>query len=1548
MQYLRIIPKLAGQCNRAQIVFLTNPNVRSSMPRSTIEATAQGDGKEPLERAETRYDKEGIEDTHKLRDLARSFSQRSTISVEGNASFDAIFPPGDTRFDPSSDDFDSTAWAGRMANVFQGDRERYPRRELGVSWRKLRAYGFRQDTNYQVTVGNLPLVAAEKAGAWLKTLMNRSDESSFTNILKPQDGIVKPGELVMVLGRPGAGCSTYLRSISGRTYGFHLAKESELNYHGLKQKAVKSHYRTDLSYCAESELNFAGLTVAQTLLVASRLRTPANHFPGISRLEYAKYMRDVYMAVFGLSIAADTKVGNDMIRGVSGGERKRVSIAELAISGAALQCWDNPTRGLDSATANEFIRTLRTSAHTFGTASLVAIYQASDEIFQRFDRVQLLYDGYQIYYGPCNKAVQYFYDQGWQPKPRQSAPDFLTSITQPTERITREGFEDKVPRTAQEFREFWERSVLYRELIHEIEEYNEKYSSNSPAIETYKEAFRATQQPTLLRHRSAYTVGLWEQTKILTSRAFQRIRGDPAMTIMVVWSRVVMGLIVSSMFYDLQPVTSSFYRREAAVYFGLMFQSMSAMLEIFTLFESRDIVQKHHNYGFYHPAVDAISAVIADLPAKILSSTAFSLILYFMVNLRREPGRFFFFLLVTFISMLFMSFFFRTLAAAAPTVQIAMVPATVILMGVVMYTGFVIPITRLEGTWSRWINYIDPLAYSYESLMSNEFHGRAFECDAFVPLQPGQGATGSTFACSTPGSNPGDRYVQGERFLELQYQYKNTHKWRNVGIIIGYTAFLLGTYLLVVCMYNGPQAKGEILVYPRSILKKILRHENEDDEGKLGMEKEGSSSSEAEAEKLLEKSDDIYYWKDVCYDVKVKGGERRLLNYVDGWVKPGTLTALMGATGAGKTTLLDVLANRVGTGVVHGHMLVNGEARDNSFQRTTGYAMQQDLHLPSSTVREALVFSAVLRQSASTPYEDKIAYVDNIIEILEMRDYADAVVGVQGKGLNIEQRKRLTIGVELVAKPKLLLFLDEPTSGLDSQTAWSVSQLLKKLSSAGQAILCTIHQPSALLLQEFDNLLFLAKGGRTVYFGPLGDNSNTLTGYFEKYGAKACPSDANPAEWMLEVIGAAPGSKAERDYAEVWLKSSERRAVRDHIDSLMDKFGAKENNKSTQDKTTQYAASFWTQYKTGFLRTMQFYWRTPFYIFAKLFLSGATAVFNGFSFWDSDLTTQGLQNEMFSVFLFAIVMNSTVQQYIPMYTSQRNLFEARERPSKTWGWAPFILTLITTELPWQTLSSVLGFFAWYYPSRLFRNARHAHEMTERGGLTFFYVWLFYILAVSFAQLTAAPMENAETGSNLAMLLFMMSLLFSGVLSTREAMPHFWVFMNRVSPMTYWIGGMVPLAVANNNVTCADYEYIRFYPPEGENCQSYVGPLLGKSLLGYLGPESTDGECAYCSMSTTNQYLASVDMSYHYRWRNIGFLFVFISFNIGASVILYYVFRVPKSKTRLAESKNDTAQDPAMEEFEQKGGWGATIKLNDDDSTPSLSTRLRKLFKRKSG
>lgn len=225
--------------------------------------------------------------------------------------------------------------------------------------------------------------------------------------------------------------------------------------------------------------------------------------------------------------------------------------------------------------------------------------------------------------------------------------------------------------------------------------------------------------------------------------------------------------------------------------------------------------------------------------------------------------------------------------------------------------------------------------------------------------------------------------------------------------------------------------------------------------------------------------------------------------------------------------------------------------------------------------------------------EEKNAFVEDVIKMLSMEDFAEAIVGNPGEGLNVEQRKLLTIGVELAAKPALLIFLDEPTSGLDSQSSWSIVAFLRKLANSGQAILCTIHQPSAILFQEFDRLLFLMKGGKTIYFGDIGKNSRTLLDYFERNGAPPCDDEANPAEYMLDICG----KKSDQDWSEVWKTTAEAREVQAELDRMHESKRAEPA--SDQSSPAEFAMPLTSQIYYVTQRVFQQYWRTPSYISGK-------------------------------------------------------------------------------------------------------------------------------------------------------------------------------------------------------------------------------------------------------------------------------------------------------------------------------------------------------------
>ncbi len=247
-----------------------------------------------------------------------------------------------------------------------------------------------------------------------------------------------------------------------------------------------------------------------------------------------------------------------------------------------------------------------------------------------------------------------------------------------------------------------------------------------------------------------------------------------------------------------------------------------------------------------------------------------------------------------------------------------------------------------------------------------------------------------------------------------------------------------------------------------------------------------------------------------------------------------------------------------------------------------------------------------------------------------------------------------------------------------------------------------------MLFQRFDRLLFLAAGGKPVYFGEIGPSSSTITTYFERNGAKPCPPDADPAEWMMEVISAAPGTSSSINWPEVWHNSAERAVVHAELDRMKTHLSliSKAHLPSSQHEQDEYAyhafaAPFPTQVNLCLRRIFSQYWRTPTYIYSKTLLCILTALFIGLSFLannnnNNSTTQQSLQNQMLGIFMLMTIFGNIVQQIFPNYIAQRSLFEARERQSKTYSWPAFLLSNILVEIPCNTLMAVLIFVCWYY------------------------------------------------------------------------------------------------------------------------------------------------------------------------------------------------------------------------------------------------------------
>lgn len=303
--------------------------------------------------------------------------------------------------------------------------------------------------------------------------------------------------------------------------------------------------------------------------------------------------------------------------------------------------------------------------------------------------------------------------------------------------------------------------------------------------------------------------------------------------------------------------------------------------------------------------------------------------------------------------------------------------------------------------------------------------------------------------------------------------------------------------------------------------------------------------------------------------------------------------------------------------------------------------------------------------------------------------------------------KGLTIGVELVAKPSILIFLDEPTSGLDGQAANNTVRFLRKLAEVGQAVLVTIHQPSADLFAQFDTLLLLAKGGKTVYFGDIGHNARTVKKYFSDHGAP-CPREANPAEHMIEVVS---GSLSKgKDWNQVWLNSPEHKKITQELDALVADAAAKPPG--TVDDGHQFAAPMWEQVKLVTHRMNISLFRNTEYINNKLILHILLSLYNGFSFWSIGNSVSDLQQRLFTVFSFLFVAPGLISQLQPIFIDRRNVYETREKKSKTYHWVPFVIGLIVSELPYLVVCSVLYFVCWYWTAGLPND-------TKWAGSTFF-------------------------------------------------------------------------------------------------------------------------------------------------------------------------------------------------------------------------------------
>lgn len=1369
----------------------------------------------------------------------------------------------------------------------RSERDRLKARKLGITWKNLTVKGVGAEAAFNENVlsqFNIPqMIQGSRRAPPLKSILENSN------------GCVRPGEMLLVLGRPGSGCTSLLKILANRRRGF-AEVEGDVSFGSMNPREAEQ-YRGQIVINTEEEVFYPTLTVGQTIDFATRMKVPSHMPSTMSKgIEFQEEHRTFLLNSMGIAYTEDTKVGDEFIRGVSGGERKRVSIIETLATRASTFCWDNSTRGLDASNALEFTRAIRAITDTLGLASIVSIYQAGNGIYGLFDKVLVLDQGKQIYYGPMEKARLFMENLGFMCDDSANVGDFLTGVTVPTERRIREGYQDRFPRTADEIRNEYEKSAIRADMWAELDYPDTAEARNN--TDDFKEAVIFDKHRSLPK-ASPLTTSFAKQLKACVIHQYQIVAGDKPTFALKQLSTLVQALVAGSLFYGAPNNSSGLFSKSGSIFFALLYNSLTALSQVTDSFAGRPVLAKHKSFAFYHPAAFCLAQIVVDIPILFFQSAQFCIILYFLTGLRPEAGAFFTFFAIIFVLAMCMVSVFKAIGAAFPTFDSANKLSGLWFSAVVIYTGFFITKTQMHP-WFVWIYWINPLAYGFEALLSNEFHGKIIDCVNNNLIPNGYGySDGAYQSCAgVRGAVQGANFVTGEQYLSA-LSYSHSHVWRNFGILWAWWALFVGITIFFTSNWEPVSSKKGFLLIPRENTKKIQRLIQVDAESQAKENSQWMPSGSATPQSMdnshvdtqLIRNTSVFTWKNLTYTVKTPMGDRVLLDKVHGFVKPGMLGALMGSSGAGKTTLLDVLAQRKTEGTIRGSILVDGRELPVSFQRSAGYCEQLDIHEPLATVREALEFSALLRQSRATPREEKIRYVDTIVSLLEMQDIEHTLIGKVGTGLSIEQRKRLTIGVELVAKPSILIFLDEPTSGLDGQAAFNTVRFLRKLSGVGQAVLVTIHQPSASLFAQFDTLLLLAAGGKTVYSGSIGENAQTVKDYFARYGAP-CPIDINPAEHMIDVVS---GSSSQgKNWNQIWLESPEHEAFMVELDNIIEEATARPLG--TKDDGRAFATPLWEQCKLVTQRMNLALYRNTEYINNKFALHAGSALFNGFSFWMIGDSVSDLQLKLFTIFNFIFVAPGVISQLQPLFLERRDIYEFREKKSKMYSWIAFVTGLILSEIPYLCICAVLYFLPWYY------TVGFPKDSNKAGA--FFFVMLFYeFIYTGIGQFVAAYAPNAVFASLVNPIVITILVSFCGVLVPYAQLQEFWRYwLYYLDPFKYLMGGLLVFSVFDAKVECTSQEFAFFDTPNGgnETCAQYLASYLTGPLgrgANLVNPDDTSA-CRVCQYGRGSDYLATINLGeYKSGWRDAG---IVVLFSISSYVMVYILMKLRTKASKRAE------------------------------------------------
>ncbi|XP_052157461.1 ABC transporter G family member 37-like [Oryza glaberrima] len=1185
-------------------------------------------------------------------------------------------------------------------------------------------------------------------------------------ILHETNAIIKPCRMTLLLGSAGSGKSTLLKALSGKLdRRLQVSGRVTYNGHGMEQFVPE---RT-AAYISQEDLHAGEMTVRETLAFSARCLGTGDRQDLLNELTRrekeanvtpehdidmfmkesanggeSKIVINYIMQILGLHICADTLVGNDMARGISGGQRKRVTIGEMLIGPARALFMDDISTGLDSSTAFQIVNFLRQMVHILGETAVISLLQPSQEMYDLFDDIIFLSEGHIVYQGPKEKAVDFFESLGFICPHRKAIADFLLEVT-----------------SRKDQQQYWSREdEPYRYFT--VERFSEAFHTGQTITKVLEVPLERNLSSLSALETSKYGVRKRKLVKAIFSRELRLLRRNPSVYIVNCVNLTVLSFVAMTVFWHNNMRHDSV--DDGGIYLGVlfffvaetMFSNMcdlgGTIMKLPLFFKQRDV--------FYPAWAYTFPTWILKIPITLIQVTIWVTMTYYPIGFDRNIGRLakHYFLLLALGQM--SSSLFRLVAGVTRNMFAAKIFGTFTMLLLLLLSGFVVSSKNLNKFWMLGY-WISPLMYAQNAISTNEFTAHSWS-----KVLPGSSESLGASVLKSRGL-----------FLETKWY------WVGLGALVGYTFLFNCLYTVALAfLLGGPKVLNKKL-------EELSRNTPVKSQQKRVTNELQSSVSRRATLPFMPLSltfNDIRYSVDMPKEKKVCAGtEDRLeiLKGVSGAFRPGVLTALMGFSGAGKTTLMDVLAGRKTGGYTEGTINISGyPKKQETFSRVFGYCEQSNIHSPHLTVLESLLFSAWLRLPSEIDSMTRKMFVENVMELLELTSLQDAHVGLaEENGLSSEQRRRLTIAVELVANPSII-FMDEPTSGLDARGAAIVMRTVRNLVDTGKTIVCTIHQPSIDIFESLDELFLLNQGGEEIYVGPLGSHSSELIKYFEGIECVNRIKDGyNPATWMLEVTSTVQEQMSGIDFSEIYKKSE----LYQRNKALIEEISRAPANSGDLLFPNKYSQTFFKQCLICLWKQNLLYWRNIHYTGRRFFVTTVIALLFGTVFWNLGMKRtkpQDLFNSMGSMYSAVLVLGIQNASGIQPVIAMERIVFYRERASGMYSALPYAFAQVAIELPYvfvQTLIygvlvyTMIGFewtiakFFWY--------------------LFFMYFTLLYF--TFFGMMTVGIAPNGVIAAVLSTAFYGFWNLFSGFLIPVYKIPIWWRWYYWICPVAWTLYGL---------------------------------------------------------------------------------------------------------------------------------------------------------------